>query len=175
MKIIIDGYNLLHQSSFVDRDHLIRAVSRYQKTCGHELALVFDGTFQGTFSGDRSFYESVQIIYTPITETADDYIGDWVKSLKGQVVLVISSDRKVQGFARAAGLDHLSCDVFLRRLEDAGSFREVEEHDASSMTLRPWEEGREQECNLHSSGKKKGNPRKLSKKDRRRKHLIKKL
>ncbi|MCB0325981.1 MAG: NYN domain-containing protein [Bdellovibrionales bacterium] len=175
MKIVIDGYNLLHQSQASSRDDLLHLLSKYQKNSGHKILVIFDGTYEGTFSGDRDFFDQVELVYTPITETADDYIGNLVGSLKGSDSVVVSSDRKVQSFARSASLNFIYASEFSKRLEwgESDSKKSSLEQDLH----KPWHEGRE-EVDDHrpsSSTKKKGNPRRSSKKQRKRRKSLKKL
>jgi predicted RNA-binding protein with PIN domain len=163
--ILIDGYNLLPVTAFRDREQLIQALVSYRRRKGHEVTVVFDGTHKGTGSGDRDYSSGVEIIYSPLTVTADDEIEEMLPRLNPGSTIVVTSDRKIQSAARRVGATFIESAEFAKRLNSKSG------HD-SLEAPPPWMEGRTDE---DSPQIKKGNPRKLSKEDRKRKKELKKL
>lgn len=174
MKIIIDGYNLMFCGGFQDRDHLIEVLFDYKSQSQHQhnFLVVFDGTHQGTLGGDRDFYKGIEIVFTPITEIADDWIADYLNTHKHQSAsfLVVSSDRKVQNAAQSINSDWMSSEDFAKRIE-----KKSEPSFADLLKQSAWSEGRENLNELYKQKPKKGNPRKLSKKERQKRKKFKKL
>ncbi|HMQ09938.1 MAG TPA: NYN domain-containing protein [Oligoflexia bacterium] len=174
MKIIIDGYNLMFCGGFQDRDDLIETLFNYKNSTQHQhsFLVVFDGTHQGTFSGDRDFYKGLEIVYTPITEIADDWIADYLNTHKHKSAsfLVVSSDRKVQQASQSISCDWISSEDFSKRIQ-----QKTETSFADLLKQGEWNEGRENLNELYKQKSKKGNPRKLSKKERQKRKKFKKL
>lgn len=160
MRIIVDGYNLLPVTGVKDREALIVALGAFAKARGHDLTVVFDGTHQGTGMGDRYAESGIWIVYTPLTVTADDHIID--ELLEGAVAastLVVSTDRKIQKAAAARAIQSMDSQEFARKLADKG---------APAARARESDDDR-------SPREKRGNPRKLSKKERARRRTSQKI
>ena len=154
--ILIDGYNFLPATDFSGRDPLVAALALYRKTRGHEITVVFDGTHQGTGSGDRSFSSGIEVIFSPITVTADEVIESMLPRMEPSSTLVVSSDRRIQDAARRAGATFVSSQEFARRLNAPPS---PIINDADPGPSKP----------------KRGNPRKLSKEERKRRKVLTRL
>lgn len=165
--ILIDGYNLLAQSDFKSRDDLIKELKKYQKSQGHKITIFFDGTHQGTGMGDKYMEEYVEIIFSPLTVTADDMIEEFLEYKFKSNMIVVSSDRRVQKAATAKKISFLESKEFLFKLKYSPS-------EQSTRAL-PWMEGRTTEEEGARPSKKSGNPRKKSKKDRQKERTMKKL
>ena len=174
MKIIIDGYNLMYCGGFSDRDQLLEKLSHYkiQSERQHRFLIVFDGTHQGTLGGDRDFYKGIEIVFTPIKEIADDWIADYLLQHKHESAsfLVVSSDRKVQKAAQTIGSDWINSEDFGQRIE-----KKSKTSFADMLNNHAWNEGRENLDRLYKQKPKKGNPRKLSKKEKQKRKKFKKL
>jgi len=102
MKIIIDGYNLLHQyyTGFPPhdaqaRDALIESLSKYKRVKRADITVIFDG-IEGISQAANSYMErGIKLIFTARGISADDEICKRVKG-KAEGVIVISSDRSVK-------------------------------------------------------------------------------
>lgn len=165
--LLIDGYNLLAQSDFQSRDDLLKYLKKYQKSQGHKITIFFDGTHQGTGMGDKYMEEYVEIIFSPLTVTADDMMEEFLETRFKSNMVVVSSDRRIQKAATAKKLSFLESKEFLFKLKYTSA-------GESSRSL-PWMEGRTTEEEEAKSSKKSGNPRKKSKKDRLKHRTLKKL
>lgn len=158
-RILIDGYNFLYASDFRDRDDMLDALSRYQTEGRHAITVVFDGTHQGTGTGTHEFRGGVEVVFSPLTISADDLIEELVVKKRGEELIVVSSDRRIETAARRAQCIPLSSQEFRRRLTK-------KMRTASSRNAPPWMEGREAEFeNQPSQGKSR---RKKSKRERKK-------
>ena len=174
--LILDGYNLIGARGRMRRDGevlarerqgLLREISVYAGSRSFsEIHLVFDG-----YPNDRDLLltppPGIRIVFSEGAGSADAVII----MLAGQYrerAAVVSSDREVIQRSRSFGAETLSSQEFLGRLsarstQSRGGRQESEEkvddEDPSQATF----------------GKKKGNPRRLSKKDRAQRRLLDKL
>ena len=118
MHLVIDGYNLLYKSWFEDRDQLIDFLSDYKKSKQiQKITLVFDGTHKGTSYGDQQFYGGIEIIYSPLNETADEVIERIAPGILKDHLVIVSSDRRVQKAATREGGTFLESQEFVQRLK----------------------------------------------------------
>lgn len=166
--IIIDGYNLLAQSDYDNREQLLKDLKQYQKVQGHKVTIIFDGTHKGTSIGDKYMEEYVEIIFSPLSVTADDMIEEFIERKFKSNMIVVSSDRRIQKAAAAKKLSFLESKEFLFKLKYAPS-------SAGSKQSLPWMEGRTTEEEHPRPSKKSGNPRKQSKNVRKKHRTMKKL
>lgn len=173
MHIIIDGYNLIRQSSALrrfehisleeGRGELLRRVARYKKAKGHKVTVVFDGWREGPPAQEESQKAGVHVIFTARGETADEVICRMVEK-SGEEIVVVTSDRPVarRAFSRGnAAVSSQEFEALMMREEERAFIREKgadeEEDEVSSLA-----QGR-------------GSPRRTSKKERRAHQRLKKL
>ncbi|MCB1197076.1 MAG: NYN domain-containing protein [Deltaproteobacteria bacterium] len=159
--VIIDGYNLLGKANHLEREQLIAKLVAYKKTANHEFIVFFDGTHQGTRYGDEMIIENIKVVYTPLHETADDHMIAFMEENTHREVLVVSSDRKIQKAASANLLTYFESEAFLTRMQ---SKRQTSVFDEDVSNEIP-----------KISTKKRGNPRRKSKKERKKRQQLKKL
>lgn len=162
-KVIIDGYNLLALSGHKNRDALILHLSTYQKNTGHKVTVVFDGTHQGTGFGSHTFEAGVEIYFSPLTVTADDFIEELLEKKEYAGVVVVSSDRKVQGYAKKAHCTSVESFEFSKKLS------------TSSRNLQTDLYGGEKDETIYKQKQKKGPSKKLSKKEKKRQKGLRQL
>lgn len=169
-RIVIDGYNLLAQSPYQSRDELLTDLKNYQRSQKHEITIFFDGTHQGTGTGDKYFEEYVEIIFTPLTVTADDMIEEYIEKNQGTNMIVVSSDRRIQKAATASRHSFLEVRDFLLKMKSAPD-------PLKTVRIPPWMEGRttDEEDYGPKSSKKKGNPKQKSKNERNKIRTLKKI
>ncbi len=104
MIIVIDAYNLLRsipphgrKVSDTERGKFIAQVSRYGRSKGHKMVVVFDG---GPYDWpQKERINGVQVIYSGVHESADDYIKDYLDAIRAKDVLLVSSDNELNTWA----------------------------------------------------------------------------
>ena len=128
MRIIIDGYNLLHRvkatgnSLEKKREYLIEKLAEFRSTNDNvsAIAVVFDA--KGGMSSIRGYGKNmgIELIYAAQDETADDVIMEMVTKRKGKARdhLVVSSDNRITNYAAANSMNIMSSDEFADYLED---------------------------------------------------------
>ena len=169
--IIIDGYNLIRQSSSLSlldhqdlqlgREALVDLLAKYKRIKHHKITVVFDGTNAVSFSGHRDYINGIEIKFSRFGESADTVIKKIAAGEK-EKALVVSSDRDVADSAYLSGAAVIDSIEFEKKLEMAAY------SDGFSV------DG-EDEGGWIPTTKKKGPSRKLPKKKRRSIAKIKKL
>jgi predicted RNA-binding protein with PIN domain len=166
MRIIVDGYNFIGREKGLRGDlrgkrlKLIERLSAYRKTKGYSVTLVFDGGGgEGLDAGDGRI-DGVEVVFSR-GESADEVICRMAEVLK-EGCTVVSSDREIQRRVRESGGISIYSGEFEARLKsvlDPGDFRkDVEDPE-----------------DLPRTTEKKGNPRRLSKAERRRQGRLRRL
>jgi predicted RNA-binding protein with PIN domain len=169
MRLIIDGYNLLHVNRFLtplnviqfqwERDRLIDQLSTYQKLKSCEITVVFDGWQGGWSTEKRERKNGIDLIFSKLGEKADEVIKRLVKE-KGSGAIVITSDRDVSKFAERMDVAVIPSERFIEKIDQS-------EVHVDNIFEDQEEEGR--------NFKRKGPSRKLSKKEKRARDALKKL
>lgn len=166
--ILIDGYNLIglgHNDLEEARREIIAKLNRYSAIKGHDITIVFDAWKREDSAGSRTKAGDVTVIYSKVAEKADEVI---IKMLAGEKkdCIVISSDREISDAALRNDMAAVSSDEFERKLDHALE----SENDGSEI----YDDIDDEEDDPAAAGV-KGNPRKLSKTDKRRLQALKKL
>ncbi|CAD7837575.1 MAG: hypothetical protein [Olavius algarvensis Delta 4 endosymbiont] len=169
--IIIDGYNLIRQSTDLSRldsldlqtgrEALLDLLAAYKRIKAHKITVVFDGTRAPGFTSDRDRYKGIAVVFSHRGETADRVIKRMAAREK-EGALVVSSDREVADFAQSRGAAIIASPAFEEKLQLAGYL------DAKGMETEP-------ASGWNPTTRKKGPRRRLSKKARRSKAKIRKL
>ncbi len=173
-RIIVDGYNLIGAASGLQgnlekqRDRLIERVSDYQAQKGHPVTIVFDGWQSGWAEEHGEIRMGVDVVFSKQGEKADAVVIRMARDL-GKGALIVSSDGDVVRQSQAAGAIAVSSQEFELRL--SRSLRGVG-LSVSGPGGDPEAEGEDEN---RTRGKKKGNPRKLSKQERKRRMRLNKL
>lgn len=125
LHIIIDGYNLIRQSGFLDnldrrniqagRDALVEMLSAYRRIKHHDITVVFDGSKAPLDSPMRDRVQGVRIEYSRYGELADTVIKR-MATREREKAIVVSSDRDVVRCSAASGCATLSSPEFERKL-----------------------------------------------------------
>jgi|TARA_B100000315_G_scaffold28113_1_gene23919 predicted RNA-binding protein with PIN domain len=170
-KVIIDGYNLLHVSPELSvrreellenaRNRLIEKLSRYKRQKNVFVAIVFDGWKGGMPSQSQEILKGIKIIYSKLGEKADEVIKRIIANSSEEVV-VVSSDREIRDFAEKHNTVSVSSSEFEKKIEEA-LFYQMKGYDEEDYEER------------EISTKKRGNPKKLSKAERKKRAKTKKL
>lgn len=176
--LILDGYNLIGARGRMRRDTevlarerqgLLREISVYAGSRSFaEIHLVFDG-----YPNDRDLLltppTGIRLVFSEGAGSADAVIVTLAARYRERAA-VVSSDREVVQRSRSFGAETLSAQEFLGRMaarslpgggrrNEADGGEEEDDEDPSPSTF----------------GKKKGNPRRLSKKERAQRRLLDKL
>ena len=171
MRILIDGYNLLAATDLRDRDSLIAALARYRRRKQHPVTVVFDGMHGGSGLENRSLEQGVEVVFSPLTVSADDVIERLLLGKDAASWIVVTSDRRIQSAAVRAGTAFMPSEEFAARLSrTTRSASQPGDHPA----LPPWLEGRS-ESDARPSPAKRGRARHLTKKEKRRRKRLEKI
>ncbi|MFN3396460.1 MAG: NYN domain-containing protein [Thermodesulfovibrionales bacterium] len=165
----MDGYNLIgiyHRDLEAERNKLIERLIRYRGSKGHSIVLVFDGWRSGGIKEEQIEKGGIRIIYSRLGEKADSVIKRIISTERKEWI-VITSDRDIVAEAWRCGSTPVSSEVFYERLMAEDKPR------ASGIGFEA--EDKELEYYVLPSTSPKGNPRRLSKKDKAIKRAISKL
>ena len=166
LRILVDGYNFIGFSGGLtgdlkgERDRLIGQLAEYQKIRGIPVCVIFDAWKEGLLSQHVEHRNGVEIIFSRLGETADQVIIRLIRKL-GEQCVVVSGDREIVQVAARSGSTSVSPREFRLKLDEASRTDLVEEET---------EEGR-----LPDGNRKRGNPNRLSKKERMKRSKLKKL
>jgi predicted RNA-binding protein with PIN domain len=168
MHVIIDGYNLIHQSHTLDsrniqdaRDRLVDTLAAYKRIKGHKITVVFDGSNAPVNTYSRNRRKGIYITFSNRDELADAVIMRMV-ARERQKALVVSSDREILDYAASRGAGTISSALF--------------EEKVSMTAVEPMEEAPvEDPVGWIPTTKKKGPKRRLPKRERRNRMKIRKL
>lgn len=172
LRIIIDGYNLIRQSSTLrsydaqdiaqGREKLIEMLFHYRKLKRHPMLVVFDGWREGNFTEERTKERGIDIVFSKRGEKADEVIKRLVSHASDEVI-VVTSDREITSFCKSRKCEVIPSPAFEDKIECAFLFsiKGVEEDD--QQPLPPL------------STKKKGPSKKPPKSKRRLQKKLKKL
>ncbi len=173
MVIIIDGYNLIRQSSKLrryelyslqaGRQALMSRLSDYQQKKGHKITVIFDGWQGEEREEERDRHNNVDIIYSRFGEDADTVIKRLAAQSEEETV-VVSSDREIASFAASLGNTVLSSvefeSVMNRAITSLPSHNYINAADDSGKTDRK---------------RKRGPSRKLSKAQKNMQKIMRRL
>ncbi|MEJ2323870.1 MAG: NYN domain-containing protein [Nitrospirota bacterium] len=157
---MVDGYNVIgiqHRNIEAERERLVEALAAYRRRTGHSITVVFDAWRGGSERPTRTSSGGVSVVYSSLGETADTRIRKIISRDDVQWI-VVSSDREVQAYAWREGSVPVGSEDFLRKLEggpQAGEFVPLEED--------------------YGPPRRKGSPRRLSKKEKAVDRALKKL
>ncbi len=164
--LIVDGHNLLMSGEVPldgdpgaasGREELCALLSAYARRKGFRLAVVFDG--RGSAGRTRASFKGGTAVYSGEGETADDVIREMARSAPAGTV-VVTSDRGLAGTIGSRGVAVVGCGEFAPRL------------------FEEWLDdvkGGGEELPAADRGPKKGEGRRMKKRDRERGRLLRKL
>lgn len=166
--IVIDGYNLIgiaHKNLEKARNDLIQRLSKYAGIKGHNIIVVFDGWRGGQAEETKEKRGNITVIYSGLGEKADNVIKNMLVS-STEPWIAVSSDRDIYKFAEKKSFVAVTRDEFEAKLD---SVLNISQNDGAGEYLE------EDEYIEPATTGKKGNPRKFSKKDKRKMAVMKKL
>lgn len=167
MHLVIDGYNLIGAMADLAgmdlegiREELLTRLLAYKRLKKHRITVVFDGKRSGNLSRSSMNQKGIEVIFSRDGEEADQILKEMAKN-KRQGITLVTSDRAVASFAEAHGAITIPSEEFDSKLAYAGY------SDIKGIT--------DEDDEGYASTVKKGNPRRLSKEERKRLKRIKKL
>jgi predicted RNA-binding protein with PIN domain len=162
-EIIVDGYNLIGSETGLGanlehkRNSLVRQLANYQQVKGCRITVVFDGWRSGWMDEIQEKRSNISVIYSRQGEKADGVVVRLARQRGGGCV-VVTSDREVRSAVERFGAVALY----------AGEFADMLRHVERGI-VEDEPEGEEPRL------AKRGNPKRLSKKERKRRAQLKKL
>lgn len=171
-RLLIDGYNLIgvqHPDLEKERAKMLGLLQAYRKNTGHELTVVFDGWRDGSHLESRLNQGGVNVIYSRLGEKADLVIKKILEKETG--LILISSDRELQGAAWAHDSVAVSSGLFEKKLLSAGSGPLPE----ALKDQEAFEEEEDEDSLYSSNPGRTGNGRQVSKRQRALERALKRL
>ena len=170
IQIVIDGYNVIGGERGLrgdlegKRNQLIQQLHDYRERKGYPITVVFDGWRSGWMREVQEQIGGITVIFSRQGEKADSVIERLAREM-GSGCVVVTSDREVRRAVEASDAAAIYSGEFRSILKspDVETFPE-DEHMPALPTSQA----------SHHQGK-RGNPRKLSKIERRRRERFKKL
>jgi predicted RNA-binding protein with PIN domain len=129
MIIVVDAYNLLravppYKKTITDQERarFIAQLGAYGRRKGHKVVIVFDGgPHEWPF---RENMKTVQVVYSGIHESADDYIKEYIDAHRAKDLLLVSSDSELNRFAAQLNIPSIDSLSFNQLVHEA--FRTTE-------------------------------------------------
>ena len=168
-QIVVDGYNVIGSEQGLRGDlerkraELIEEVARYQARTGHVLTAVFDGWRAGRRDETTQRVGNVTVVFSRYGEKADAVIERLAREM-GSACVVVTSDRDLRRSVVAGGA---VAAVYV------GEF--IEKMRTDPATDPSWTDEEPEPPPRPPGDRKKGNPEKLSKEERKRREVLKKL
>ncbi|MGD8367597.1 MAG: NYN domain-containing protein [Desulfobacterales bacterium] len=171
LHIIVDGYNMIRQSSDLrrydrfdlasGREELLRRLAEYRKVRPHRITVVFDGAGVPLPTEERDRVRGIDVRFSRGGESADTVIRRMAAREKERA-LVVSSDRGVSDFAAARGAAVIDSPAFEERIEIGRHAGQTEGGEPPAAGWTP-------------TTRKKGPSRRLPKRQRRNRRKLGKL
>ena len=147
MRILVDGYSLLHgwpelapgrpRHSASAREELIRQLTLYRDSIGTPITVFFDGGGAPAGTTKHESTPEMEVLYSKRGQTADDMIERTTHRLVAYgEVLVVTDDYAERDLVIGLGGMAQSCDQFIRALGGAqgDAKRELENHNRRERT-----------------------------------------
>ncbi len=167
-RILIDGYNLIHALTLQtppgedETEQLFALLRRYRTLKRHAITVVLDGHEGGMPMEQRQRIRGITVVYSKLGERADQVIERLNRRWGGSCV-VVTSDRALADSVEKHGAAVIGSGVFAGQLQmSEGLIAQEAQRPQQPRTGR-----------LHT--RKKGNPKRKSKKERARLRRIRKL
>jgi hypothetical protein len=129
MVLIIDAYNMLKQLvrerdvSESQRIHFITLLKKYAQRKRHTLVVVFDG---GQYQWvHKEHMGAIQVVYSGVRHTADEYITHYLQEHHTKDVLLISADHELRLVAARLSIPCIDPMDFYALIQQALSSQEI--------------------------------------------------
>ncbi len=140
------------------RHSLIGDIVEYRKSNAHEITIVFDGYKFGMPVEQVSFTGNVRVIYTRLGEKADDVIKRIVSGEHFEWI-VVTGDRDIADYAWKAGSVPVPTERFMNKITTRNKITTDDTPDYDDEVVQ----------------NRKGNPFRLSKKEKAIRRVLSKL
>ncbi len=174
--ILIDGYNLIgiaHTDLEKARNSLIEKLRKYSDIKNHHITLVFDGWKSGQKDETRITSRNLTVIYSRLGEKADLTIKRKL-SASTKPWIVVSSDREISDYAARKNFASISSDEFEEKLYSVLSGLKADaslyEKDIDKDSMKYADDNIDR-----PHAPRKGNPRKISKRHKKKIQALMKL
>ncbi len=167
--IVVDGYNVIGSEQGLRGDleqkraDLVKEVAGYQARTGHVLTTVFDGWRNGRNQETREQVGEVTVVFSRYGEKADAVIERLARE-SGAQCIVVTSDRELRRSVESGGAVAVYVGEFLGKMRTDPAAADSTK-DAGDFESPP----------RGVDGRKKGNPRRLSRAERVRRERLAKL
>ena len=195
MVIVIDGYNVLKQvfsagtTTHTVRTRFINQLQQYAVRKNHSILLVFDAG--PAFKPTKECYGAVTVVYAGTAQTADEYIKMCLEDMANQELLLVSSDREITRHAARLGIESIDAPDFYYFLTRPYEVEQTKNRSGAPVVVKtidgkssdidqlmelasrgvPYKE----EDNSRRPGMNKSSAVTISKNERKRERLFKKL
>jgi predicted RNA-binding protein with PIN domain len=150
MILLVDGYNVVKQAMLKseitdqERNTFIKQLGKYCKIKGHKARLVFDGGPSDATKKEN--LHGVTVVYSGYSESADDYIKDYLDDHKALDILLVSSDRDICRHASRLNIEQIDAIDFYGimrvALESCSSCARAQDHAKASSGILAGATGR---------------------------------
>jgi hypothetical protein len=167
--LIIDGYNLMGVMEGIPeelecaREDLLDTLASYRHQKPYAMTVVFDGWQHDWPVEQHERRGGIDVIYSKRGEKADQVIQRMARHY-GKACAVVTSDREIIQVARTYGAFVLEAWEFAAKLRRSSS--------AGTIPHKELDTGEDEQP---ARADKKGNPRKLPKAERRRRHQLRRF
>ena len=166
--IVVDGYNVIGSEQGLRGDleqkrvDLVKEAAQYQERTGHSLTTVFDGWRGGRPDETRQQLGDVTVVFSRHGEKADAVIERMAGEI-GETCIVVTSDRDLRRSVESSGAVAVYVSEFLAKMRTDPAAADAGEDDETESPPRS------------RDGRKRGNPRRLSKSERLRRERLARL
>jgi hypothetical protein len=161
------------------RDELVDLLIQYKRLKSHDITVVFDGYIAGAGGESVAVRGGVTVIYSKLAEKADEVIKRIVTTDRKEWI-VVTSDKDVARHAWSVNSIPVPSDEFIRIISrrlpapnpSREGIRKAADEKGISLEVAGWKDSDEEDDGAHV---RKGNPYKLSKKEKSVRRALSKL
>lgn len=122
-----------------DEEKLLEYLRRYRARTGHSLTVIFDPG-QAYRPGQKLKRGGITVQFVSPGQTADQMLVRRLRKIRNpQAVIVVTSDRAVEGVARLAGIRVMPAQEFARQLSNLDTSTAANAENRANLKLSPGE------------------------------------
>ena len=123
MIIVIDAYNMLRsvpphgrKVTENERKQFLNQLARYAQQKGHKIVVVFDaGPYEWPY---KERHKGIYTVYSGVHRSADDYIKEYLDTLRTRDVLLVSSDHELAIWAEKLDIPSIGSFHFYQLVQE---------------------------------------------------------